>query len=55
MPLTSVSLALLCAGLVGLGWVSARKARADALHDPTVSTLVFPPESKFRNSVQPRR
>jgi len=54
MPLVSMLLALLCAALVGGAWRAARR-RADSLHDPAISTLVFPPESKFRQSVLPRR
>jgi hypothetical protein len=48
MPLASALLALLCAGLVAASWRSARRDRQAHLHDPAISTLVFPPESRFR-------
>jgi hypothetical protein len=54
-PLTFALLALVCAGLIGFACARALRGRTDALHDPAVSTLVFPPESKFQQSVLPRR
>jgi len=53
--LTSALFALLCAVLIGLGWRSACRGKSKGLGDPSVSTLVFPPESKFRPSVLPPR
>ena len=47
-------LALVGLGWVGYAWISAARRRADVLHDPAVSTLVFPPESKFQSSVMQR-
>lgn len=54
-PLVSALLALACAGFVGFAWVKASRRKSDFLHDPAVSTLVFPPESKFPQSVLPKR
>jgi hypothetical protein len=56
-PLASALLVLVCLGLVGFGWLKAGagKGGADDLQDAGVSTLVFPPESKFHESVLPRR
>ena len=54
-PLAFALLALVCAGLIGFAWVRAGRGRVDGLHDPAVSTLVFPPESKFQQSVLPKR
>jgi hypothetical protein len=53
--LSSGAFVLLCAVFMGLGLRSGGKARADGLSDPSISTLVFPPESKFQPSVLPRR
>jgi uncharacterized membrane protein YjjB (DUF3815 family) len=47
-------LALFCVGLIGAFWIHAYRKSADVFHDPAVSTLVFPPESKFQSSVMPR-
>ena len=46
---------LLCAAFMGLAWRIGSKATANGLHDPSISTLVFPPESKFQPSVLPPR
>ncbi|TFZ02659.1 hypothetical protein EZ313_15490 [Ramlibacter henchirensis] len=54
-PLASAMLALLCAGLLGLLWSRAGRGRDDDLHDPGISTLVFPPESRFDQPVLPPR
>lgn len=50
-------LALICAGVIGFLWKGkgAPRRRSVVLHDPAISTLVFPPESKFRQSVLPPR
>lgn len=53
MLLAGALLALLCGGL--FLWMKAGRGRDDTLHDPAVSTLVFPPESKFQQSVLPPR
>jgi len=53
-PLIWAVLALLCAGLIGLVR-RARQGKQDTLHDPAISTLVFPPESKFQPSALPKR
>lgn len=49
MPLVVSVLALLCAWLGGVFWVRVRRRSQSQvqLHDPAISTLVFPPESKF--------
>jgi hypothetical protein len=47
-------LALFCVGLIGFFWIRASRRNADVFHDPAVSTLVFPPESKFQSSVMQR-
>jgi hypothetical protein len=53
-PFISGLLALLGVVLFGLG--CRRGTRADGgLNDPSISTLVFPPESKFHASVLPPR
>jgi membrane protein implicated in regulation of membrane protease activity len=46
---------VLCAVFMGLGWRSSGKVTRDGLRDPSISTLVFPPESKFQPSVLPPR
>lgn len=46
-------LVLLLAGLLGLRFVSASRLRTDLLHDPEVSTLVFPPARKLGQPVRP--
>jgi hypothetical protein len=48
--LALLGLAALCAR-----WLKSRRAQGAGLHDPGVSTLVFPPESKFHQSVLPPR
>jgi hypothetical protein len=53
--LTCALFALLSAVLIGLAWRMGGKASANALNDPSISTLVFPPESKFQPSVLPPR
>jgi hypothetical protein len=53
MLLTIAFFALLCASVIGFFWVRGRRGRDHVLPDPRVSTLVFPPESKFRPSVLP--
>jgi hypothetical protein len=53
--LASALFALLCAGVVGAHCIRAARGRRVVLHDPAVSTLVFPPESKFQHSAFPRR
>lgn len=42
-------LALLGVGLIGFIRISASRKVPDAFYDPAVSTLVFPPESKFQS------
>ncbi|WP_427913371.1 hypothetical protein ACPWT1_22595 [Ramlibacter sp. MMS24-I3-19] len=54
MLLISTLLALLSATVGGLVWIRARRDRDDVLPDAGVSTLVFPPESKFQPSELPR-
>ena len=54
MLLITASLSLLCAGIIGFFWIRGRRGRGDLLPDAGVSTLVFPPESKFQQSVLPR-
>jgi hypothetical protein len=54
----ATSLGSIALGLLGAGYWVARRIQVarkqDALlHDPSASTLVFPPESKFRQSVLP--
>lgn len=53
MILTTTLLTLLVASIVGVLWLRARRGRDDVLPDAGVSTLVFPPESKFQPSVLP--
>jgi hypothetical protein len=53
--LGAVLFALLCAIVIGVRMLRAGRERGALLHDPAVSTLVFPPESKFRRSVSPPR
>ncbi len=48
-------LGVLALGLVKLAAASFGEDRSSALHDPGVSTLVFPPESRFEQSVLPKR
>jgi hypothetical protein len=48
-------LALLCGAVLVVLWVRAGRARRAVLNDPAISTLVFPPESKFQPSVLPPR
>jgi hypothetical protein len=52
--LTAGFLIVLVAGGVGL-WIRGRRGRGDLLPDTRVSTLVFPPETKFQPSVFPRQ
>lgn len=46
-------LAVLGAGVGGVLWVRGRRGTDNVLPDAGVSTLVFPPESKFQASVLP--
>jgi hypothetical protein len=55
MLLGGAVLAVLCVAFIGLFWMGGSRRGADVLHDPAVSTLVFPPESKFQQSVLPPR
>ena len=49
-------LALICAGFGGgVLWFRGRRSRDNELPDAGVSTLVFPPESRFPASVSSRR
>jgi hypothetical protein len=48
-------LALLGVAAVGFSRLKAGRARGASLDDPAISTLVFPPESKFQPSVLPPR
>ncbi|MEJ7932313.1 hypothetical protein WG922_20235 [Ramlibacter sp. AN1015] len=49
--LSSFSFALACAVCLVMALrEKAGKRKADVLHDPALSTLVFPPESKFEES-----
>jgi hypothetical protein len=52
--LTAGFLILLGAGF-GFFWIRGRQGRGRSLPDAGVSTLVFPPESKFQPSVLPRQ
>jgi hypothetical protein len=52
--LTAV-LVLLCAGLFWFWRLGGPRLRADLLHDPATSTLVFPPESKLQRPLRPPR
>lgn len=55
-PIVSGLFVLASVSLITYGWVRARRARnSDVLSDPAMSTLVFPPESKFQPSVLPRQ
>ena len=47
-------LALVCFALLVFRRLSASRRDADLLHDPAISTLVFPPESQFQSSVLQR-
>jgi hypothetical protein len=54
----AILLGIVALGLFGVGYFVARRIQAARkrgalLHDPAISTLVFPPESKFRQSVLP--
>jgi hypothetical protein len=51
-PLILGLLALLSTALIGLGWRAGGRARADGLNESSISTLVFPPESKFQASLR---
>ena len=51
----SALLGTLCVGLLAWGSIRAGRGRSDVLHDAGVSTLVFPPESRFEQSVLPPR
>ena len=53
-PLVSGLLALAGVCLLALAWLHGRKRQSDVLSDPAMSTLVFPPESKFQASGLPR-
>jgi hypothetical protein len=55
MLLTIALLFAFLAGLFGFIWFRGRRNRACLLPDAGVSTLVFPPESKFQPSVLPRQ
>jgi hypothetical protein len=50
--LTAALLTLLC--VVGFLWIRGRRVGNEVLPDAQISTLVFPPESKFQSSVMPR-
>ena len=55
-PLAAALLALLGGTTIGILWLRAGRRRdGGELHDPAISTLVFPPESKFQQSVLPPR
>jgi hypothetical protein len=54
-PLACAVLLFLSAGAALLGLMARGRARHEGLHDPSVSTLVFPPESRFPQSVLPDR
>ena len=50
-PMVSALLLLVSVGLVAVAWRSARKrSQADMFQDLSVSTLVFPPESRPKRS-----
>ena len=50
--LASAWLALLGACFLVIAWrLATGRRRHEGLHDPALSTLVFPPESKFAQSV----
>ncbi len=53
--LTAGFLIVMGAAGVGFFWIRGRRGRGDLLPDTRVSTLVFPPESKFQPSVFPRQ
>lgn len=53
MLVTTSLLTLLAAVIGGVLWIRGRRDRDDVLPDAGVSTLVFPPESKFQPSVLP--
>lgn len=48
MPLACAPLALLCIAMLVSIWRTVARSSEDTLHDPAISTLVFPPESRFR-------
>jgi hypothetical protein len=54
MLVTIASLFAFLAGILGFIWFRGRRSSGDLLPDAGISTLVFPPESKFRPSVLPR-
>jgi hypothetical protein len=51
--LAVVLLGLLVGACLVVRRIQAQRRQGALLHDPGVSTLVFPPESKFRQSVLP--
>lgn len=53
MFLITSLLAVLGAGVGGVLWMKGRRGSETVLPDAGVSTLVFPPESKFQASVLP--
>ena len=53
--LASALVALFCFGAMAFARISAARRKGDIVHDPAISTLVFPPESKFQSSVMQRR
>jgi len=55
MLLAGGVLGLACIGFLSLRRRGPRRPRASLLHDPSVSTLVFPPESKTAQAVRPPR
>jgi hypothetical protein len=54
MLLMGAVLILLSAGFC-FRFMRASRLRADLLHDPAVSTLVFPPESNMQQAARPPR
>jgi hypothetical protein len=52
MPLLAAGVLVLCVVLLWARSSRGSPFRTELLHDPAVSTLVFPPESKLQ---QPRR
>jgi len=49
------SLVVLCVGIFAFRSFKHRRDGEHVVHDAAISTLVFPPESKFRSSVLPRQ